>query len=160
MGPFQEPARVVGSGGDVQPPAPGKMLPDGPNVGILFLWNPSRILWVGHDVGSPFGPYVDRDHCAGLMEMVILKHGPWWIRLGAAITSSGLLTHSFVDFSLDPEQEIAHTKLLTFERKSRVRKAFFRVVTERPKTGSSLGSLPGSRAEGQQDCELSGFDLG
>jgi O-antigen ligase len=38
---------------------------------LQFLWNPSRILWVGHDVGSPFGPYVDRDHYAGLMEMVV-----------------------------------------------------------------------------------------
>ena len=38
---------------------------------LQFFWNPSRIFWVGHDVGSPFGPYVDRDHYAGLMEMVI-----------------------------------------------------------------------------------------
>ena len=38
---------------------------------LQFLWNPSRILWVGHDLSGPFGPYVDRDHYAGLMEMVI-----------------------------------------------------------------------------------------
>ena len=38
---------------------------------LQFLWNPGRILWVGHDLGGPFGPYVDRDHYAGLMEMVI-----------------------------------------------------------------------------------------
>ena len=38
---------------------------------LQFLWNPGRILWVSQDVGSPFGPYVDRDHYAGLMEMVI-----------------------------------------------------------------------------------------
>ena len=38
---------------------------------LQFLWNPNRILWVGHDLASPFGPYVDRDHYAGLMEMVI-----------------------------------------------------------------------------------------
>lgn len=31
---------------------------------LQFFWNPARILWVGHDVGSPFGPYVDRDHYA------------------------------------------------------------------------------------------------
>ena len=38
---------------------------------IQFLWNPARILWVGHDLAViPFGPYVDRDHYAGLMEMV------------------------------------------------------------------------------------------
>jgi O-antigen ligase len=37
---------------------------------LQFLWNPARILWVGHDLGGPFGPYVDRDHYAGLMEMV------------------------------------------------------------------------------------------
>jgi O-antigen ligase len=37
---------------------------------LQFFWNPSRILWVGHDLGGPFGPYVDRDHYAGLMEMV------------------------------------------------------------------------------------------
>ncbi len=29
---------------------------------LQFLWNPSRILWVGHDLFSPFGPYVDHDH--------------------------------------------------------------------------------------------------
>jgi O-antigen ligase len=38
---------------------------------LQFLWNPGRILWVNHDLGSPFGPYVDHDHYAGLMEMVI-----------------------------------------------------------------------------------------
>jgi O-antigen ligase len=38
---------------------------------LQFLWNPSRILWVGHDLTGPFGPYVDRDHYAGLIEMVI-----------------------------------------------------------------------------------------
>ena len=37
---------------------------------LQFFWNPGRILWVGHDLGGPFGPYVDRDHYAGLMEMV------------------------------------------------------------------------------------------
>jgi hypothetical protein len=38
---------------------------------LQFLWNPVRIIGVGHDLASPFGPYVDRDHYAGLMEMVI-----------------------------------------------------------------------------------------
>ncbi|HXW14158.1 MAG TPA: O-antigen ligase family protein [Terriglobia bacterium] len=38
---------------------------------LQFLWNPNRILGVGHDLATPFGPYVDRDHYAGLMEMVI-----------------------------------------------------------------------------------------
>jgi O-antigen ligase len=38
---------------------------------LQFLWNPSRIIWVGHDLAGPFGPYVDRDHYAGLMEMII-----------------------------------------------------------------------------------------
>ena len=38
---------------------------------LQFLWNPSRIFWLGHDLGSPFGPYVDRDHYAGLMEMIV-----------------------------------------------------------------------------------------
>jgi O-antigen ligase len=38
---------------------------------LQFFWNPVRILWVGHDLATPFGPYVDRDHYAGLMEMVI-----------------------------------------------------------------------------------------
>jgi len=39
---------------------------------LQFLWNPARILWVDHDLArSPFGPYVDRDHYAGLMEMLI-----------------------------------------------------------------------------------------
>jgi len=38
---------------------------------LQFLWNPSRILWVDHNLGGPFGPYVDRDHYAGLMEMII-----------------------------------------------------------------------------------------
>jgi O-antigen ligase len=38
---------------------------------LQFLWNPARIVWVGHDLAViPFGPYVDRDHYAGLMEMV------------------------------------------------------------------------------------------
>lgn len=37
---------------------------------LQFFWNPVRILWVGHDLATPFGPYVDRDHYAGLMEMV------------------------------------------------------------------------------------------
>src|SRR5208283_3672757 len=37
---------------------------------LQFLWNPGRILWVGRYLGGPFGPYVDRDHYAGLMEMV------------------------------------------------------------------------------------------
>jgi O-antigen ligase len=38
---------------------------------LQFLWNSSRIVWVGHDLAGPFGPYVDRDHYAGLMELVI-----------------------------------------------------------------------------------------
>lgn len=38
---------------------------------LQFLWNPARILWVGHNLGGPFGPYVDRDHYAGLMEMIV-----------------------------------------------------------------------------------------
>ena len=37
---------------------------------LQFLWNPARIVWLGRDVGSPFGPYIDRDHYAGLMEMI------------------------------------------------------------------------------------------
>jgi len=37
---------------------------------LQFFWNPGRILWVGRYLGGPFGPYVDRDHYAGLMEMV------------------------------------------------------------------------------------------
>ncbi len=38
---------------------------------LQFLWNPARILWVQHDLATPFGPYVDHDHYAGLMEMII-----------------------------------------------------------------------------------------
>lgn len=38
---------------------------------LQFLWNPTRIVWIDHNLGGPFGPYVDRDHYAGLMEMVI-----------------------------------------------------------------------------------------
>jgi O-antigen ligase len=38
---------------------------------LQFLWDPGRILWVSRYLGGPFGPYVDRDHYAGLMEMVI-----------------------------------------------------------------------------------------
>jgi O-antigen ligase len=38
---------------------------------LQFLWDPGRILWVTRYLGGPFGPYVDRDHYAGLMEMVI-----------------------------------------------------------------------------------------
>jgi O-antigen ligase len=38
---------------------------------LQFFWDPGRIVWVGHPLASsPFGPYVDRDHYAGLMEMV------------------------------------------------------------------------------------------
>ncbi|HMD83448.1 MAG TPA: O-antigen ligase family protein [Terriglobia bacterium] len=37
---------------------------------LQFFWNPGRIFWVGRYLGGPFGPYVDRDHYAGLMEMV------------------------------------------------------------------------------------------
>ena len=37
---------------------------------LQFFWNPGRIFWVGHNLGGPFGPYVDRDHYAGLMELV------------------------------------------------------------------------------------------
>jgi len=37
---------------------------------LQFLWNPGRIIWVSRYLGGPFGPYVDRDHYAGLMEMV------------------------------------------------------------------------------------------
>jgi O-antigen ligase len=37
---------------------------------LQFFWNPVRILWVDHDLITPFGSYVDRDHFAGLMEMV------------------------------------------------------------------------------------------
>jgi O-antigen ligase len=37
---------------------------------LQFFWNPYRILGVGHDLATPFGPYVDRDHYAGLMELV------------------------------------------------------------------------------------------
>jgi O-antigen ligase len=37
---------------------------------LQFFWNPYRILWVDHDLITPFGSYVDRDHFAGLMEMV------------------------------------------------------------------------------------------
>jgi O-antigen ligase len=38
---------------------------------LQFFWNPNRIIWVGHDLATPFGPYVDHDHYAGLMELVI-----------------------------------------------------------------------------------------
>ena len=39
---------------------------------LQFLWNPARILWIGRDLSnSPFGSYVDHDHYAGLMELVI-----------------------------------------------------------------------------------------
>jgi O-antigen ligase len=39
---------------------------------LQFFWNPSRIIWIGHDIGAmPFGSYVDRDHYAGFMEMLI-----------------------------------------------------------------------------------------
>jgi O-antigen ligase len=38
---------------------------------LQFFWIPSRIIWVDHDLGIPFGPYVDPDHYAGLMEMVV-----------------------------------------------------------------------------------------
>ncbi len=38
---------------------------------LQFLRNPGRIIWLSQDVGSPFGPYVDRDHYAGLMELII-----------------------------------------------------------------------------------------
>lgn len=38
---------------------------------LQFFWSPGRIFWVAHDLGSSFGPYVDRDHYAGLMEMVV-----------------------------------------------------------------------------------------
>ena len=38
---------------------------------LQHFWNPSRILWVGHDVSNPFGPYVNRNHYAGLMELII-----------------------------------------------------------------------------------------
>ena len=37
---------------------------------LQFFWSPGRILWVSHDLGGCFGPYVDRDHYAGLMEML------------------------------------------------------------------------------------------
>src|ERR1035438_9798101 len=41
---------------------------------LQFLWNPGRILWVGHDLSNtPFGSYVDHDHYAGLMELVDRK---------------------------------------------------------------------------------------
>ena len=36
---------------------------------LQFFWNPNRIVGVGHDLATPFGPYVDRDHYAGLMEI-------------------------------------------------------------------------------------------
>ncbi len=38
---------------------------------LQFFWNPARIFGVGHDVGGPFGTYVNRNHYAGLMEMLI-----------------------------------------------------------------------------------------
>ena len=38
---------------------------------LQFFWNPIRIVWVGHDLATPFGPYVNRDHYSGLMELVI-----------------------------------------------------------------------------------------
>jgi O-antigen ligase len=38
---------------------------------LQFLWDPGRIFWVSRHLGGPFGPYVDRDHYAGLMEMVV-----------------------------------------------------------------------------------------
>jgi O-antigen ligase len=74
---------------------------------LQFLWNPGRILWVSQDLGSPFGPYVDRDHYAGLMEMVIpvsasyvlsrpkrdLLHGALWFAVLVPVVSL-LLTGS------------------------------------------------------------------
>jgi O-antigen ligase len=38
---------------------------------LQFLWSPGRIVWVNHDLTGSFGPYVDHDHYAGLMELVI-----------------------------------------------------------------------------------------
>jgi O-antigen ligase len=38
---------------------------------LQFLWSPGRILWVNHELSSAFGPYVDHDHYAGLMELII-----------------------------------------------------------------------------------------
>lgn len=39
---------------------------------LQFFWNSSRIIWVSHELaGVPFGSYVDRDHYAGLMELLI-----------------------------------------------------------------------------------------
>jgi O-antigen ligase len=38
---------------------------------LQFLRNPTRIIWVTQDIGTPFGSYVDRDHYAGLMELII-----------------------------------------------------------------------------------------
>ena len=38
---------------------------------LQFFWNPGRIIGIGHDLAGSFGPYVDRDHYAGLMEMVV-----------------------------------------------------------------------------------------
>ncbi len=38
---------------------------------LQFFATPGRILGVGRDLGTPFGSYVDRDHYAGLMEMVV-----------------------------------------------------------------------------------------
>ena len=38
---------------------------------LQFLWSPGRILWVNHELPSAFGPYVDHDHYAGLMELII-----------------------------------------------------------------------------------------
>jgi O-antigen ligase len=37
---------------------------------LQFLGAPGRILWISHVDGNHFGPYVDPDHYAGLMEMV------------------------------------------------------------------------------------------
>jgi O-antigen ligase len=38
---------------------------------LQSFWNPARIFLMARDIGAPFGPYVDRDHYAGLMEMLI-----------------------------------------------------------------------------------------
>jgi O-antigen ligase len=38
---------------------------------LQFLWSPGRILWVERNLTNAFGTYVDHDHYAGLMEMIV-----------------------------------------------------------------------------------------
>lgn len=58
---------------------------------LQFLWNPIRIIYLGHDLASPFGPYVDRDHYAVLMEIVIPLAAAYVISRPKRDTLKGIL---------------------------------------------------------------------